>query len=63
MKSKWMGPYLITRIGNYGDIEIEDFDDHLRQVVNGYRLKPYLEANDINGSDKQSECFMFHFGP
>ncbi|KAJ0586747.1 putative nucleotidyltransferase, Ribonuclease H [Helianthus annuus] len=58
LKSKWMGPYLITRIGNYGDIEIEDFDDHLRQVVNGHRLKPYLEANDINGPDKQSECFM-----
>ncbi|KAI3670926.1 hypothetical protein L1987_87570 [Smallanthus sonchifolius] len=48
LNSKWMGPYLITRVGNYGDIKIEDFDDHLRQVVNGHRLKPYLEASDIN---------------
>ncbi|KAI3803239.1 hypothetical protein L1987_31388 [Smallanthus sonchifolius] len=41
-----------------GEVEIEDFDDHLRQTVNGHRLKPYLEANDINGVDKQSECLF-----
>ncbi|KAD3641693.1 hypothetical protein E3N88_30917 [Mikania micrantha] len=52
LKSKWMGPYSIVRIGNYGDIEIEDFDDHIRQVVNGHRLKPYLEATDFQGAPK-----------
>ena len=58
LKSKWMGPYIITKIGNFGDVEIEDLDDHLRQTVNGHRLKPYLDPNDINGPDKQSECLV-----
>ncbi|KAK1411694.1 hypothetical protein QVD17_38254 [Tagetes erecta] len=58
LKSKWTGPYLITRVGSYGDIEIEDFDDHIRQVVNGHRLKAYLDVNDINGPTKQSESFF-----
>ncbi|KAK1433898.1 hypothetical protein QVD17_10816 [Tagetes erecta] len=58
LRSKWTGPYLITRVGSYGDIEIEDFEDHLRQVVNGHRLKPYLDVNDINGPTKQSESFF-----
>ena len=57
LKSKWTGPYLVTRVGNYGEVAIEDFDDHLRQVVNGHRLKRCLEPNDINGPDKQSESF------
>ncbi|KAI3760239.1 hypothetical protein L1987_50632 [Smallanthus sonchifolius] len=58
LKSKWTGPYSIIRVGEFGEVEIEDFDDHLRQTVNGHRLKPYLEANDINGVDKQSECLF-----
>ncbi|XP_076936512.1 uncharacterized protein LOC143603655 [Bidens hawaiensis] len=24
LKSKWMGPYVITRVGRFGDVEIED---------------------------------------
>ncbi|XP_076950543.1 uncharacterized protein LOC143623543 [Bidens hawaiensis] len=43
LKSKWTGPYQVKRVGKFGEVEIEDFDDHLRQVVNGHRLKPYLE--------------------
>ncbi|XP_076948531.1 uncharacterized protein LOC143620813 [Bidens hawaiensis] len=30
LKSKWMGPYQVKRVGKFGDVEIEDFDDHLR---------------------------------
>ncbi|KAI3676096.1 hypothetical protein L1987_85695 [Smallanthus sonchifolius] len=56
LKSKWTGPYLVTKVGHSGHIEIEDFGDHLRQTVNGHWLKPYLEPNDINGPDKQVEC-------
>ncbi|XP_076950219.1 uncharacterized protein LOC143623124 [Bidens hawaiensis] len=58
LKSKWTGPYLIVRVGNHGQYEIEDFDDHLRQVVNGYRLKPYLEMKDIHELDKESVNFI-----
>ncbi|KAI3819745.1 hypothetical protein L1987_13593 [Smallanthus sonchifolius] len=28
-KSKWIGPYLVTKVGHSGDMEIEDFEDHL----------------------------------
>ncbi|XP_076942486.1 uncharacterized protein LOC143612366 [Bidens hawaiensis] len=48
LKSKWTGPYQVKRVGKFGEVEIEDFDDHMRQVVNGHRLKPYLEDADLN---------------
>ncbi|XP_076907572.1 uncharacterized protein LOC143564065 [Bidens hawaiensis] len=48
VKSKWMGPYVITRVGKFGDVEIEDLHNQARQTVNGHRLKPYLEGKDIN---------------
>ncbi|XP_076911290.1 uncharacterized protein LOC143569169 [Bidens hawaiensis] len=53
-KSKRTGQYSVVRVGNQGQYEIEDFDDHVRQVVNGYRLKPYLEMKDIHEMDKES---------
>ncbi|XP_076953888.1 uncharacterized protein LOC143628104 [Bidens hawaiensis] len=48
LKSKWMGPYVITKVGKFGDVEIEDLHNQIRQTVNGHRLKPYLEGKDIN---------------
>ncbi|KAI3670961.1 hypothetical protein L1987_87606 [Smallanthus sonchifolius] len=60
LKSKWMGPYLVIRVGEFGEVEIEDFDDHLRQVVNGHRLKPYLETKEINDTKEESVSFFMH---
>ncbi|XP_076885248.1 uncharacterized protein LOC143534703 [Bidens hawaiensis] len=54
LKSKWMGPYQVKRVGQFGEVKIEDFDDHLRQVVNGHRQKPYLEDADLNKSIHES---------
>ncbi|XP_076902695.1 uncharacterized protein LOC143557527 [Bidens hawaiensis] len=51
LKSKWMGRYIITRVVRFGDVEIEDAQDQTKQVVNGQRLKPYLERKDINMLD------------
>ncbi|XP_076958465.1 uncharacterized protein LOC143634196 [Bidens hawaiensis] len=52
-------PYQVKRVGKFGEVEIEDFDDHLRQVVNGHRLKPYLEDADLNEEIHESEvCFL-----
>ncbi|KAD4179213.1 hypothetical protein E3N88_27804 [Mikania micrantha] len=48
MKSKWSGPHDVTRAGSFGDIEIEEVKDKTRRVVNGHRLKPYLEPSVIN---------------
>ncbi|XP_076921618.1 uncharacterized protein LOC143583103 [Bidens hawaiensis] len=47
-KSKWMGLYVITRVGRFGDVEIEDMKGQAKKVVNGHRLKPYLEGKDVN---------------
>ncbi|KAJ0954149.1 putative nucleotidyltransferase, Ribonuclease H [Helianthus annuus] len=55
LKSKWIGPYRVTKVGKHGDFEIEDFDDHIRQMVNGHRLKPYFNAREINGPGKNVE--------
>ena len=58
LKSKWMGPYTITRVGQFGEIEIEDPKDGVKQMVNGHRLKPYLDATDINGATKEMVNFI-----
>ncbi|XP_022040134.1 uncharacterized protein LOC110942671 [Helianthus annuus] len=48
LKSKWMGPYIIQRVGRFGDVDIQDEQTNKQQTMNGYRLKLYLEGNDIN---------------
>ncbi|XP_022032789.1 uncharacterized protein LOC110933896 [Helianthus annuus] len=48
LKSKWMGPFVIIRMGKFREIEIEDMKDQKRQVVNGHRLKSYLHSDDLN---------------
>ncbi|XP_076937963.1 uncharacterized protein LOC143605898 [Bidens hawaiensis] len=59
LKTKWTRPYQVKRVGKNGEVEIEDFDDHLRKVVNGHRLKPYLEDADLNKEVHESEvCFI-----
>ncbi|XP_021985960.1 uncharacterized protein LOC110882187 [Helianthus annuus] len=51
LKSKWMGPYVITRVGKLGDVIIKDPKDGSKQTVNGHRLKPFLYGNN----DKKDE--------
>ncbi|XP_076950582.1 uncharacterized protein LOC143623610 [Bidens hawaiensis] len=48
LKSKWMRPYAITRVGRFGDVEIEYMQHQVKQVVSGHRLKPYLKVKDLN---------------
>ncbi|XP_076897753.1 uncharacterized protein LOC143551131 [Bidens hawaiensis] len=58
LKSKWMGPYVMTRVGKFGDVEIEDMQSQAKQVVNGHRLKPYLEGKDVNMLDNDKGCHL-----
>ncbi|KAI3755926.1 hypothetical protein L1987_55736 [Smallanthus sonchifolius] len=47
LKSKWLGPFTIIRIGKFGEIEIEAQDGgKKRQEVNGHRLKPFISMVD-----------------
>ncbi|KAK1440276.1 hypothetical protein QVD17_06101 [Tagetes erecta] len=50
LKSKWMGPFVVTRVGNSGEVEIEDTKDGHKQLVNGHRLKPYITSVDQDGA-------------
>ena len=41
LKSKWTGPYLITKLFPHGEIELEN-KEGVRFKVNGQRIKIYL---------------------
>ncbi|XP_021986024.1 uncharacterized protein LOC110882263 [Helianthus annuus] len=58
LRSKWMGPYVITRVGQLGDVTIEDPKDGVRQTVNGHRLKPFLDGNEKLEENKESVSFV-----
>ncbi|KAJ0433947.1 hypothetical protein HanIR_Chr17g0875861 [Helianthus annuus] len=58
LRSKWMGPYVITRVGQLGDVTIEDPKDGVRQTVNGHRLKPFLDGNERIDENKESVSFV-----
>ncbi|XP_076929115.1 uncharacterized protein LOC143593342 [Bidens hawaiensis] len=54
-----MGPCQVKQVGNFGEVEIKDFNDHLRKVISGHPFKPYLEDADLNKSTHDSEvCFI-----
>ncbi|KAK1431640.1 hypothetical protein QVD17_08144 [Tagetes erecta] len=42
LKSKWTGPYVVSKVFPYGTIELENPADGSRWKVNGHRLKHYL---------------------
>ncbi|KAD4385877.1 hypothetical protein E3N88_26046 [Mikania micrantha] len=58
LKSKWIGPFVIKRVGKFGDIEIEDIQDQRKQGVNGHRIKLYLDGNDVNTESMDKVSFI-----
>ncbi|XP_057744897.1 uncharacterized protein LOC130962742 [Arachis stenosperma] len=42
LKSKWSGPFIVTKVSPYGHIEIMEEGSKRRFTVNGQRLKHYL---------------------
>ncbi|CAM8994168.1 unnamed protein product [Rhodiola kirilowii] len=41
LKSRWTGPFTITKVSNHGAIELESPNDGSRFTVNGQRVKHY----------------------
>ena len=39
------GPYVITSVSLYGYVELQDIDSDKKFIVNGQRIKHYLEGN------------------
>ncbi|CAN6588637.1 unnamed protein product [Malus baccata var. baccata] len=44
LKSRWTGPYLVTKIFPHGAVEISNEAQGNTFKVNGHRLKPYVES-------------------
>ncbi|CAN6700231.1 unnamed protein product [Malus baccata var. baccata] len=44
LKSRWTGPYLVTKIFPHGAVEISNEAQSNTFKVNGHRLKPYVES-------------------
>ncbi|BBN69508.1 transposable element gene [Prunus dulcis] len=45
LRSRWIGPFVITNVFNHGAVEIQNIKDGSTFKVNGHRLKPYFDAN------------------
>ena len=45
LKSRWRGPYVITGVSPYGYVELQDINSDKKFIVNGQRIKHYLESN------------------
>ncbi|CAN6573144.1 unnamed protein product [Malus baccata var. baccata] len=43
LRSKWIGPFVITNVSSYGAIQIQSLKTGHEFQVNGHRLKPYYE--------------------
>ncbi|XP_057757559.1 uncharacterized protein LOC130976659 [Arachis stenosperma] len=43
LKSRWLGPFVVTRVSPYGHVELEDRNSDNRFIVNGQRVKHYLK--------------------
>ncbi|CAN6562434.1 unnamed protein product [Malus baccata var. baccata] len=44
LKSRWTGPYVVTKVYSHGAVEIKNEVTGHEFKVNGHRLKPYLES-------------------
>ncbi|XP_057733853.1 uncharacterized protein LOC130949033 [Arachis stenosperma] len=42
LKSRWSGPFVVTRASPYGHVEIQEVNSDRKFIVNGQRLKHYL---------------------
>ncbi|XP_057745249.1 uncharacterized protein LOC130963115 [Arachis stenosperma] len=44
LKSRWSGPFVVTRASLYGHVEIQEQNSDKKFTVNGQRLKHYLRG-------------------
>ncbi|CAM8962919.1 unnamed protein product [Rhodiola kirilowii] len=47
LKSRWTGPYTVTKVLNHGMLELESMEDGSRFNVNGQRVKHYHDEVDL----------------
>ena len=44
LRSRWIGPFVISNIFHYGAVEIQSLKTNKKFVINGQRVKPYYEG-------------------
>ncbi|KAF7842190.1 hypothetical protein G2W53_004488 [Senna tora] len=44
LRSKWIGPFVVTNIHSHGAVEIQSLDTGKTFKVNGHRLKNFYEG-------------------
>ena len=47
LRSRWIGPFVVSHVFYYGAVEIQNFKTEKKFVVNGHRLKPYFEGFSV----------------
>ncbi|CAM8900099.1 unnamed protein product [Rhodiola kirilowii] len=47
LKSRWIGPFTITKVFNHGAVELESPDNGRKFTVNGQRVKHYHDKADL----------------
>ena len=52
LKSRWLGPFIITHIFPHGAVEVYSRDSGKKFKVNGQRLKPFYEGFQIHDIDE-----------
>jgi len=52
LQSRWVGPFIVTRVHPHGAIEIRSVKNNRTMKVNGQRLKLYLESVENQGSEE-----------
>ena len=52
LRSRWSGPFLVTKVYDHGAIEIQDLKTEKSFKVNGHRLKHYYEPFDSTSFDQ-----------
>ena len=58
LKSKWIGPFIVSKVFNYGAIEI--ISEKIEKVlkVNGHRLEIFIEGEPT--SSQVRKITLFH---
>ncbi|CAM8934418.1 unnamed protein product [Rhodiola kirilowii] len=47
LRSKWTGPFIVTKVFNHGALELECPANGSRFTVNGQRVKHYHNEEDL----------------
>ena len=56
LRSRWTGPYIVSRVFPYGAVEIKDPKSGAKFKVNGQRLKQFLKLPN----EEDVECLILH---